>query len=65
MSNYFFVNHSVKEICSFDKNRPVLKELEMVIAACINWHKRQDIIVEADQSSVYRLVDTHGYVILR
>jgi hypothetical protein len=65
MPHYFFVNHTVKEICSFNKNIPVLQQLEMVIAACLNWHKRHIIVVEADQSSVYRLVDTHQYVILR
>ena len=65
MARYFFVNHTIKEICSFDNSRPVLQALEFIIASCLKWHKRHIIIVEADHLSVYRLVDTHDYVILK
>jgi hypothetical protein len=65
MQQYFFVNHTIKEICRFDRTKHVLQQLEMTIAASMNWHIRQHIIVEADPSSVYRLVDNHDYVFLR
>jgi hypothetical protein len=64
MPYYFFINRTLKEICSFDKNSPVLTQLESAVRSSKNWNIRQQIIVEADRELVYHLVDDLGYVLL-
>jgi len=62
---YFFINRTLKEIASFDKNAPVFRQLEMTVSISKGWHLRQEIVVEADQQFVYHLVDDLDYVLLR
>ena len=65
MPYYFFINRTLKQICSFDKNMPVLRQLEVIVQTSKHWHIRQEIIVEADREVVYHLVDDLDYVLLR
>jgi len=62
---YFFINRNLKEICSFDKNLPVLRQLEITVITSRTWNLRDEIVVEADRDFVYHLVDDLGYVLLR
>ena len=61
---YFFINHTLKQISSFDKKSPVLRQLEIVVTNS-QWHLRHEILVEADQEYIYHLVDNLDYVLLR
>ena len=63
MPYYFFVNRTLKQISGFDNDIPVLTQFERTVNTC-NWQRRHEIIVEADRSFVYHLVDDLGYVLL-
>lgn len=62
---YFFINRTLKEVSSFDKNLPVLRQLEITVITSKGWNLRHEIVVEADREFVYHLVDDLGYVLLR
>jgi hypothetical protein len=62
---YYFINRTLKEISSFDKNSPVLRQLEMTVVNSKGWHLRHEVVVEANQEFVYHLVDDLDYVLLR
>jgi len=45
---YYFINHTHKEFCVFDNNSSVMKSLENVIKAYINWSLMDDIRIDTD-----------------
>lgn len=64
MEMYYFINHTKKQICSFNNLNPVLAELERACSFIKGWSIRQVIVVDVDRAKIDYLVIQKDYEFL-
>ena len=56
-SDYFFINHTRKEFCSFDNNESIIHSIELAIYKNVGWQMTDDIRVESQLDSDTDIID--------
>lgn len=64
MVTYYFINHTKKQICSFNNINPVLAELHRACSSIKGWSIHQIIVVDVDRANVDYLVIQKDYEFL-
>lgn len=64
MDEYYFINHTKKQICIFNNKNPVLTELNRVCSYIKGWSIRNTIVVDVDRAKIDYLVIQNDYEFL-
>ena len=56
-ADYFFINHTRKEFCSFDNTESIIHSIELAIYKNIGWEITHDIRVESQIASDTDVLD--------
>ena len=55
--DYFFINHTRKEFCSFDNNESIIHSIELAVYKNVGWEITDDIRVESQLDSDTDIID--------
>jgi len=55
--DYFFINHTRKEFCSFDSDESIIHNIELAVYKNVGWEITDDIRVQAQLADDTALLD--------